>query len=919
MKFSARGFSQVFVLLLVIVGLYSLSTWDYLLFHVLAESAAILIAFFIFLIAWNTRQFLENQYLLFLGLIYPFVGILDFLHTLAYKGMGVFPGVTGANIATQLWIQARYVESLSFLIAPLFLFRKVRVGLVLSAYALTAAILVLSIYPLGIFPDCFIEGSGLTLFKIVSEYAICLILVGGLALVTWNRDHFHPRMLIYITISITATIASELTFTTYLGVYDMANMTGHLLKVLSFYFIFRGIIETGLREPYGTMFRNLKKHEEELIRAKEEVLQINRQHEKTNRDLEEQSQKLERMNTDLENIFSNVGVGTVLLDRDLKVTRSNKLAGLVFDFTRGDAGRELSAVTTHFPLPGLVEDVLEVIRSSEPKDREVGGPSRQFKMRIIPYTAPNGTVDGTLITLLEVTELNKNERALREQNQELLMIRDQLNRSEKHFQDLFHRAPVCFVVVDGNGIVTDINTTCENVLDLQTSSLVGRGFEELIEEDEREEFRRTLQAVREKNESETLTLTLKGAGGKPLRFITELVADRDSEESLRSIRLALLDVTELDSLKKESQRLGTLWETVFSSSKEGFAITTLEEGTFLEVNDGYLALTGYSSEEIIGRTVYDLGILVKPKIRRDLLKTLRKDESAMVEAPLKRKDGQIVTCLVIARRISLGDQEVILSILRDISETKKLKRSLEETCQTLEQRNVDLENFIHTAAHDLRAPLISTIGFFVLLKKGLKKSDPNTQALIERISDQLYRYDKLLRDLLDFARTGVEKPGRDHRVSVGSVVQSILEDRNVLEGEKAHKVHIQEDMPSILMNETRVHQIFENLLSNSFRFRKKDQPLEIEVGVENRSSDREIPPGFGIFFVRDNGIGIHPRDHSAIFSLFSRTEEGKKEEGTGVGLSIVKRILETEGGWIEVESEPGKGATFFLCLPIDEG
>ncbi|MBN2720265.1 MAG: PAS domain S-box protein, partial [Proteobacteria bacterium] len=622
---------------------------------------------------------------------------------------------------------------------------------------------------------------------------------------------FHPRMLIYITISLIATIASELSFTTYLGVYDMANMTGHLLKVLAFYFIFKGIIETGLREPYGAMFRNLKKHEEDLLLAREDLLQVNRQMEASNRDLRENREKLERINKDLD----------------------------------------------------------------------------------------------------------RSESALREQNQELLLARDQLKRSEKYFQDLFHQAPVCFVIVDGDGIMTEVNTTCETVLGLRSSELVGSRFEELIEEEERKEFRGHLQSAREKREPKAFTLTIRSAQGRPLRFVTELVAQKDAVESPQFIRLALLDITELDSLRKESHRLENLWNAVFSASREGFTITTLKEGRYLEVNQGYLDLTGYSREELIGRTVYDVGVLVKPKVRADLVKTLRKDDSEMRETQLRTKDGRIIDCLIIARKISLDDQELILAVLRDISETKKLKQSLEETCQTLEQRNVDLENFIHTAAHDLRTPLISTIGFFVLLKKALKTSDPNTRALIERISDQLYRYDQLLRDLLDFARVGVEKVERG-QVDARSVVDSILEDHEVLEGERAHNVHIQENMPSILMNETRVHQIFENLISNSLKFRKKNQPLEIEVGTTSRAFGREIPPGFAVFFVRDNGIGIHPGDHNVIFSLFSRTEEGEKKNGTGVGLSIVKRILETEGGWIDVESEPDKGATFFLCLPVAE-
>jgi signal transduction histidine kinase len=275
MELDGRTIFGTLILLLCLAALYFLSATNYLLFHSLVELFSILIAFSIFLVAWNARRFLENHYLMFLGLIYPFVGALDLIHTLAYKGMGVFPG-NGANLPTQLWIQARYLESVSLLIAPFLMHRKVREKLVLAVYTGLTGFLLASIFVLGIFPDCYVEPQGLTPFKVTSEYAIVLILALSLTLVVHNRGYFSRRMFVFITMSILSTMVSEIAFTFYVSVYGISNMVGHLFKVLSFFLIYRGLIETGLKDPYRNLFMDLKRSEESLLRTQAELFQKNK-------------------------------------------------------------------------------------------------------------------------------------------------------------------------------------------------------------------------------------------------------------------------------------------------------------------------------------------------------------------------------------------------------------------------------------------------------------------------------------------------------------------------------------------------------------------------------------------------------------------------------------------------------------------
>ncbi len=253
--------------LLVIAGLYLASLYNYLLFHTLAELFSIAVAAAIFMLVWNAWAFMDNGYLKFLGLAMLFIGGLDLVHTLAFAGMNIFVGYD-ANLPTQLWIAARYLQALTLLIAPFFLTRPAYRGAIFGAY-LAICVALLTLIFTGIFPDCFIEGSGLTPFKIFSEYIISLILMGAMAWLHRQRAAFSPQVFRWLMITIVLTIGSELAFTFYISVYGFSNLVGHIFKILAFYYIYKAIIQTGLTKPYNLLFRELKQQEQLLRKARD--------------------------------------------------------------------------------------------------------------------------------------------------------------------------------------------------------------------------------------------------------------------------------------------------------------------------------------------------------------------------------------------------------------------------------------------------------------------------------------------------------------------------------------------------------------------------------------------------------------------------------------------------------------------------
>ncbi len=263
----------------ILAGLALIGSRDYLLFHSIVEFVAIAVSFTIFLIAWNARRAITDTFFIIVGISFFFIGGLDLVHTLAYKGMGVFPG-DSADLPTQLWLAARYFQSLSFLAAILMIgrtlsrWRKYEAEILFATGTAISAILLASIFVVQNFPHAFIEGTGLTPFKITSEYVISLIILASIILLIIRREHF-DRSVWYLLISAQFfLIAGELAFTSYISVYGFMNMVGHLFRLVSVYLFYRAIVVVSFVRPYDLLYRDLRRSEAALRESEEEARAI---------------------------------------------------------------------------------------------------------------------------------------------------------------------------------------------------------------------------------------------------------------------------------------------------------------------------------------------------------------------------------------------------------------------------------------------------------------------------------------------------------------------------------------------------------------------------------------------------------------------------------------------------------------------
>ncbi len=241
-----------------------MKTSNYLIFHTLAEFFSIVVAWGLFIVVWNTRKIIKNDALVFLGIAYLFIGGLDLFHTLSYKGMGVLGPERGTNPATQLWIIARFMESISLCLFPFFFGKRLKLSFVIWIYSIITGIVLSSIFFWEIFPDCYVDGAGLTLFKKNSEYIICIFLAAVFFFLTKKKDWLDQKVYKLLSISIVLTIMGELTFTFYVSVYGLSNLIGHFFKIISFFLIYLALIRSGLKMPYNSLFRELKNSEQEM-------------------------------------------------------------------------------------------------------------------------------------------------------------------------------------------------------------------------------------------------------------------------------------------------------------------------------------------------------------------------------------------------------------------------------------------------------------------------------------------------------------------------------------------------------------------------------------------------------------------------------------------------------------------------------
>ena len=352
---------------------------------------------------------------------------------------------------------------------------------------------------------------------------------------------------------------------------------------------------------------------------------------------------------------------------------------------------------------------------------------------------------------------------------------------------------------------------------------------------------------------------------------------------------------------------------VLEGSLDGVLMVNAK-GTIELVNPAILNMTGYTETEIIGRSV-DI-LVAGDKFQHSKLreKYLESPEPRSMEGgfdlSLKRKDGSNLPVEISLTPLQTDKGLIVGAMVTDISQRKKAEREKEDLIATLEEKNAELERFTYTASHDLKSPLVTLAGFVGLLKKDIEENDPvRIEADLQRIAEASQTMQSLLDDLLELSRIGNEKKFI-REVSLNDLIEDVVQLLDQKIKTSGALIEVQENLPIVRVVEARFKEIFLNLIENALKFSIENRQPFIEIGTKSIGNET-------VYFVRDNGIGIEPAYHNQIFGLFNRIDQNR--EGTGIGLAIVKRIIETHGGRIWVESAgKDQGSMFcFVISPLD--
>lgn len=259
-----------------------------------------------------------------------------------------------------------------------------------------------------------------------------------------------------------------------------------------------------------------------------------------------------------------------------------------------------------------------------------------------------------------------------------------------------------------------------------------------------------------------------------------------------------------------------------------------------------------------------------------------------------KKDGDVIWLRHRHVPIEYGGQQATLGSAVDITEMKNQEE--------------ELKQFLYAVSHDLQNPIIAVKGFSQRLKKKFGEHlGEKGLSYVNHIHTSAGQMEQLVTDLLTLSRLGRMKLDYSD-VSVSDVINDVITDLQEQIRESGVKVHMEEEWPIVRCDPTKLYQVFQNLLTNAIKYTNASPNPEIVMGHEE--NDR-----FHRFYVKDNGIGIDPKDHDKIFDMLSRGRGSEHREGTGLGLSIVKKIVDGHGGKVDVDSEKGKGATFYFTLP----
>jgi PAS domain S-box-containing protein len=502
-----------------------------------------------------------------------------------------------------------------------------------------------------------------------------------------------------------------------------------------------------------------------------------------------------------------------------------------------------------------------------------------------------------LFLITDITDVKKMEASLRD--------------SESKLAVAFRSSPHALVIVTmGEGTFIEINDNVCRLTGYSREEIIGHTIEELKIWDDQNFRTRMAKALWEKGRITNEELVWRTRNGEKINMmLSGEIADIGGK---KCIVASIADITYLKKVEQELRKSEERFSKAFNATPGVLSISKVADGTFLEINDSFTRVFGYTRQETIGHKSLDMNLWVNSDDRINMVRQLMETGIVRNKEYLHRtKSGDIRTLLFSATSIEFDGETCVLATTVDITDYKRIEAEAREAGNFRELDRLRTE-LLANVSHELRTPLAGIKGFATMLLDYDKKlSVKEKREYLETIDKNTDRMVELIEQLLEMSRLGtgmlsIKKVPTD----VISLCQVVVSEARVRAPEYVFALDMPPKLPEMIIDDKRIHQVLDNIINNAVKYSSAGTEIKISVRVVDKDM---------LFSVTDHGVGIPEKDLPNLFQRMFHPAHLQKmgTGGAGLGLSISKGLIEAHGGKIWIESKEGAGTKCYFTLPIN--
>jgi PAS domain S-box-containing protein len=588
----------------------------------------------------------------------------------------------------------------------------------------------------------------------------------------------------------------------------------------------------------------------------------------------------------------------------------------------GSNVQALTGKTMHelFPAP-IASRQLENLRRVMSTDRGivsesrsvVRGQPRWYRTMMQPIHDERGRVTCVLVNATDIHDLKTTQQELLELNRTL---EERVRERTAQVQDLYDNAPMGYHSIDADGNVVMVNQTELNWLGYAREEMVGRSLADFLVPADQPNFEANFAKLKQDGELRDVELELIRKDGSHFPVLLNSSAIYDERGTFVASRASLLDITkhkQAEDALRESEEQNRL---LFEAAPDAMILFD-EKDRMARVNSAFERLTGYRAEQAIGRTLPEVALLPHDEVMQlgaSMMQDLALKHVAAADFKLRRANSESHDVSARAFGVQIGGHPHVLLTLRDITAEKQAAETLRLANAELARAVRAKDEFLANMSHELRTPLSAILLFTENLLAGARGPlNERQQAALRNIEASGRHLLTLINDILDLSKVEAGRLELQREtVAITEVCQASL----VFVKETAIKkglrlgFQLNDQLAQMSADPRRLKQMLVNLLSNAVKFTPAGGQVNLEVDVDAEA-------GAVRFAVQDSGIGIAAADIARLFQPFTQLDSGlnRQYEGSGLGLSLVRRLAELHGGSVAVESTVGQGCRFTIALP----